>query len=110
MEKRQVQKRRQAKRVGLIAGVVGQAGATTSAIGVIETVDARHRREVAEIHAAATAVVPARAQTAADAVHAVTYLDVGTASMTQGVELMKKFREASRREAANLEFTMTALP
>jgi len=56
--------------------------------------------------AAATAVVPARAQTAADAVHAVTYLDVGTASMTQGVELMKKFREASRREAANLEFTV----
>ena len=57
--------------------------------------------------AAAIAVVPAaRAQTAADAVHAVTYLDVGTTSVAQGVELIKKFREASRREAANLEFTI----
>jgi quinol monooxygenase YgiN len=57
--------------------------------------------------AAAIPVVPAaRAQTAADAVYAVTYLDVGTASVAQGVELIKKFRDASRREAANLEFTV----
>src|SRR2546430_2358074 len=57
--------------------------------------------------AAAIAVVPAaRAQTAADAVYAVTYLDVGTTSVAQGAELIKKFREASRREAANLEFTI----
>jgi quinol monooxygenase YgiN len=57
--------------------------------------------------AAAIAVVPAaRAQTAADPVHAVTYLDVGTTSVAQGVELIKKFRDASRREAVNLEFTI----
>ena len=35
-----------------------------------------------------------------------TYLDVGTTSVAQGVELIKKFREASRREAVNLEFTI----
>jgi quinol monooxygenase YgiN len=57
--------------------------------------------------AAALAVVPpARAQTGTDAVYAVTYLDVGTNSVAQGVELIKKFREASRRETANLEFTV----
>ena len=55
---------------------------------------------------AMTVVPAARAQTAADAVHAVTYLDVGTTSVAQGVELIKKFREASHREAANLEFTI----
>jgi quinol monooxygenase YgiN len=56
--------------------------------------------------AAAIAVVPAaRAQTA-DAVYAVTYLDVGTTAVAQGAELIKKFRDASRREAANLEFTV----
>jgi quinol monooxygenase YgiN len=57
--------------------------------------------------AAAVAVGPAaRAQTGADAVHAVTYLDVATTSVAPGVELLKKFREAARREAANLEFTI----
>jgi quinol monooxygenase YgiN len=57
--------------------------------------------------AAIIPVVPAaRAQSGADAVYAVTYLDVGTASVAQGVELIKKFRDASRREAANLEFTV----
>jgi quinol monooxygenase YgiN len=57
--------------------------------------------------AAAIAVAPAaQAQTGADPIHAVTYLDVGTTAVTQGVELIKKFREASRREAANLEFTV----
>src|SRR5262245_61269695 len=56
---------------------------------------------------ATIAVTPAaRAQSATDAVHAVTYLDVGTTSITQGIELIKKFRDASRREAANLEFTI----
>jgi hypothetical protein len=40
--------------------------------------------------AAAIAVVPMiRAPTGADAVHAVTYLDVGTTSVAQGVELIK---------------------
>jgi quinol monooxygenase YgiN len=57
--------------------------------------------------AAAIAVVPAaRAQTSADAVYAVTYLDVGTGSVAHGIDLIKKFREASRREATNLEFTI----
>ena len=57
--------------------------------------------------AAAIAVVPAaRAQTSADGVYAVTYLDVGTTAVAQGAELIKKFRDASRREAANLEFTV----
>jgi quinol monooxygenase YgiN len=58
------------------------------------------------IATAITAVPAARAQTSADAVHAVTYLDVGTTSVAQGIELIKKFREASRRETANLEFTI----
>ena len=57
--------------------------------------------------AAAIAVVPAtRAQTSADGVYAVTYLDVGTTAVAQGAELIKKFRDASCREAANLEFTV----
>src|SRR5207253_9620988 len=57
--------------------------------------------------AAAIAVVPAaRAQTSADGVYAVTYLDVGTTAVVQGAELIKKFRDASRREAANLQFTV----
>jgi quinol monooxygenase YgiN len=56
---------------------------------------------------ATIAVIPAaRAQSGADAVYAVTYLDVGTTSVAQGIELIKKFRDASRREAANLEFTI----
>ena len=57
--------------------------------------------------AAVIAVVPAaRTQTAADAVYAVTYLDVGTTSVAQGLDLIRKLRDASRREAANLEFTI----
>ena len=57
--------------------------------------------------AAAFAIAPAaRAQTGTDAVYAVTYLDVATTAVAPGVELLKKFREASRREAANLEFTV----
>src|SRR5262249_20370938 len=57
--------------------------------------------------AAAIALVPSsRAQTSADAVYAVTYLDVGTTAVTQGVDLIKKYRDLSRREAANLEFTV----
>jgi quinol monooxygenase YgiN len=57
--------------------------------------------------AAAVAIVPAAsAQTAADGVYAVTYLDVGTTSVAQGIDLIRKFRDASRREAANLEFTI----
>src|SRR6266851_148587 len=57
--------------------------------------------------AAAIAIAPAaQAQTSADAVYAVTYLDVGTTAVAQGVDLIKKYRESSRREAANLEFTV----
>ena len=57
--------------------------------------------------AAASAIAPAaQAQSGADAVYAVTYLDVGTTAVAQGVDLIKKYRESSRREAANLEFTV----
>src|SRR5437762_13836755 len=44
--------------------------------------------------AAALAVVPAaRAQTSPDGLYAVTYLDVGTTSVAQGAEFIKKFRD-----------------
>ena len=57
--------------------------------------------------ATAVAVAPSvRAQGNADAVFAVTYLDVGAAAVPQGVELMKKYRDQSRREGANLEFAI----
>ncbi len=57
--------------------------------------------------AAAIAAAPAvRAQSGSDAVFAVTYLDVDAGAAPQGVELIKKYRDESRREAANLEFTI----
>jgi len=57
--------------------------------------------------ATAVAVAPAaRAQSGADAVFAVTYVDVGAGAVSQGVELIKKYRDQSRREGANLEFTV----
>ena len=59
--------------------------------------------------AAAVTIAPtafAQTQAAADGVYAVTYLDVGTTSVAQGTDLIRKFRDASRREAANLEFTI----
>jgi quinol monooxygenase YgiN len=56
--------------------------------------------------ATAVAIAPdARAQSA-EAVFAVTYLDVGAGAVPQGVELIKKYRDQSRRESANLEFTI----
>jgi quinol monooxygenase YgiN len=58
------------------------------------------------IAAAVTAAPAVRAQSSSDAVFAVTYLDVGAGAVPQGVELIKKFRDESRREAANLEFTI----
>jgi quinol monooxygenase YgiN len=59
------------------------------------------------IIATAVAVAPAaRAQSGADAVFAVTYLDVGAGAVPQGVDLLKKYRDQSRREGANLEFTI----
>src|SRR5262252_3604935 len=48
----------------------------------------------------------ASAQSSADAIYAVTYLDVGSGAVPQGIELLKKYRELSRRDAANLEFTV----
>jgi quinol monooxygenase YgiN len=57
--------------------------------------------------AVAAAIAPAaRAQTGAEAVYAVTYLDVGTGAVPQGVDLLKRYRELSGREAGNLEFTV----
>jgi quinol monooxygenase YgiN len=54
---------------------------------------------------AAAPVAPAHAQNA-EPVFAVTHLDVGVGAVPQGVELLKKYRDASRREDANLEFTV----
>jgi len=57
--------------------------------------------------AGSVAVAPvAQGQSGADAVYAMTYLDVGTNAVPQGIELIKKYRELSRREAANSEFTV----
>jgi quinol monooxygenase YgiN len=56
--------------------------------------------------AAAVAVAPAARAQSADAVFAVTYLDVGAGAVPQGVELIKKYRDQTRRENANLEFTI----
>ena len=58
------------------------------------------------IAAAVTAAPAARAQSGGAAVFAVTYLDVGASAVLEGVEHMKKYRDESRREAANLEFTI----
>ena len=63
-------------------------------------------RWIACIPLALAAVIdPAQAQTG-DPVYAVTYLDVGTNAVAQGVDLIKKYRDTSRRENANLEFTV----
>jgi quinol monooxygenase YgiN len=48
----------------------------------------------------------AQAQTGVGTVYAVTYLDVAASSVTQGIALLKKYRELSRDEAGNLEFTV----
>jgi quinol monooxygenase YgiN len=53
-----------------------------------------------------TLVTSAPAQVSADAVYAVTYLDVSTDWILQGSGLIKQFRDASRRQAGNLEFTV----
>ena len=49
---------------------------------------------------------PAVAQTESGAVYAVTYLDVSTDWIVQGTGLIKQYRDASRREPGNLEFTV----
>jgi quinol monooxygenase YgiN len=57
--------------------------------------------------ASAIAVAPvAHAQVGAAAVYAVTYLDVGSGAVPQGVDLLKTYRESSGREAGSLEFTV----
>jgi quinol monooxygenase YgiN len=56
--------------------------------------------------AAVVGIAPAAQAQSADPVYAVTYLDVGTNSLAPGVDLLKKYRDASRREPANLEFTV----
>jgi quinol monooxygenase YgiN len=48
----------------------------------------------------------AMAQAGGAAVYAVTYLDVSTDWVLQGAGLIKQYREMSRREAGNLEFTV----
>jgi quinol monooxygenase YgiN len=49
---------------------------------------------------------PASAQTGSETVYAVTYLDVGASSLGKGVDLLKQYRESSRHEAGNVEFTV----
>jgi quinol monooxygenase YgiN len=56
--------------------------------------------------AAIVGIAPAAQAQTGDPVYAVTYLDVGTNSVAQGADLIKKYRDASRRENANLEFTV----
>jgi quinol monooxygenase YgiN len=55
---------------------------------------------------AVVGIAPAAQAQTGDPVYAATYLDVGTNSVPQGADLLKKYRDASRREAANLEFTV----
>ncbi|MGA2119456.1 MAG: antibiotic biosynthesis monooxygenase [Bryobacteraceae bacterium] len=47
----------------------------------------------------------APAQTGVGPVYEVTYLDVAANSVGQGIALLKKYRELSRHESGNLEFT-----
>jgi hypothetical protein len=50
--------------------------------------------------------ISAMAQAGGGAVYAITYLDVSTDWVLQGTELIKQYRDTSRREAGNLEFTV----
>jgi quinol monooxygenase YgiN len=55
--------------------------------------------------AAVFAGAPVRAQSPGEAVYAVTYIDMSTDWILQGGGLLKDFRDKSRRETDNLEFT-----
>jgi quinol monooxygenase YgiN len=55
--------------------------------------------------AALLAGAPARAQSPDAAVYAVTYIDLSTDWILQGSGLIKEFRDQSRKETDNLEFT-----
>jgi quinol monooxygenase YgiN len=48
----------------------------------------------------------AHAQSTADAVYVVTYLDVSTDWILQGTGLLKQYRDQSRKQAGNLEFAV----
>jgi len=52
------------------------------------------------------AAAPSAAWAQEGSVHAVTYLDVAASSVATGIDLLTKYRESSRHEAANLEFTI----
>lgn len=54
--------------------------------------------------AAILAGAPARAQSASEAVYAVTYIDMSADWILQGGGLLKEYRDKSRKEADNLEF------
>jgi quinol monooxygenase YgiN len=56
--------------------------------------------------AALLAPAPVPAQTGGEAVYAVTYIDMSTDWILQGGGLLKDYREKSRKEADNLEFTV----
>lgn len=56
------------------------------------------------IAAALSSSVPA--QTGAEAVYAVTYLDVSTDWILQGTGLIRQYRDSSRHQAGNLEFSV----
>jgi quinol monooxygenase YgiN len=61
---------------------------------------------LAAVAGAVVIIAPAAQAQTGDPVYAVTYLDVGTNAVAQGADLIKKYRDASRRENANLEFTV----
>jgi len=49
---------------------------------------------------------PVLAQSGTDAVYAVTYIDISTDWVLQGGGLLKQYRDQSRQEAGNVEFTV----
>jgi quinol monooxygenase YgiN len=55
---------------------------------------------------AVAAAAVAQAESGAEGVFAVTYLDVSRSALGQGVYLIKKYGESGKREVANLEFTV----
>ena len=63
-------------------------------------------RRILLVLAAATLGAPAASAQTTAPIYAATYLEIGTGAVSQGVELIKKFRDAARRDPANLEFTI----
>lgn len=55
---------------------------------------------------ASLAQAPAQVRPVAGSLYAVTYIDVAVTSVPQGLAALRRFRDASRREAGNLEFTV----